>query len=86
MSLRGRSERRPYAKNVTGHHFETGPDADSTGDCFPRRFTSRNDRVSKSDKKFDAGMKLRPSTLFFTRPTVSHNRAFCCENDLAPAP
>ena len=34
MSLRGRSERRPYAKNVTGHHFETGPDADSTGDSF----------------------------------------------------
>ncbi len=35
MSLRGRSERRPYSKNLSGHYFETVPDSDPAGNCFP---------------------------------------------------
>jgi len=85
MSLRGRSERRPYAKNVTGHHFETGPDADPTGDSFVVSLLEMT-RLANRTKNSAARMKPRPSTLFFTQPTVFHNRAICSENDLAPAP
>jgi hypothetical protein len=89
MSLRGRSKRSPCAKNLSGHYFETVPDAAPTGDCFPVErgisllvMTSLANRTKNST----AGMKPRPSTLFFTRLTVSHNRAICSETDLAPAP
>ncbi len=87
MSLRGRSKRRPYAKNLSGHYFETVPDADPTRDCFVvSHFVIVMTRLANRTQNWTAGMKPSPSTLLFTRLTVSHNRPICSETDLAPAP
>jgi hypothetical protein len=82
MSLRGRSERRPYAKNVTGHHFETGPDADSTGDSFVvslLEMTRLANRTKKSARAcncvlrpcFSPGRPL-PTIAHFAVKTILH--------------